>query len=50
MQAFVGEADQHDDMTMILLKIDSAGRAAGDAAAAAAPAPAARGRRWPPGA
>ncbi len=42
VQAFVGEADQHDDMTMILLKIDSAGRAAGDAAAAAAvPAPAA---------
>ena len=35
VQAFVGEADQHDDMTMILLKIDAAGRPAGDALAAA---------------
>jgi len=38
VQAFVGEADQHDDMTMILLKIDPVGYGAADAATAAAAA------------
>ncbi len=36
IQAFVGDAPQHDDMTMILLKVDRAGAGGGEAAGAAA--------------
>lgn len=45
VDAFVGTADQHDDMTMVLLRIDETGPDAGSPAPAAAggPAPAAAG-------
>ncbi len=36
IQAFVGDAPQHDDMTMILLKVDRGGPGAGDEAAGTA--------------
>jgi hypothetical protein len=43
IEAFVGDAPQHDDMTMILLKVDALPALPGEAAAEAAEAVAGAG-------